>query len=167
MLPVYQTQSLPACLDSIAFIYAEPNNTNYSWYQNSSLQQFQNTDSLQINPLDLNSIYQVTYLDNLGCLDSLVISTDQHLFASEILAVYCPKDSVARIYIPNGNTISQIQWFYSGIPIADSLGGTNDSLSIFIFVNQLNVPLVFINDTLQGYYATYYLNGCKNLLIRQ
>ncbi|MGZ3867022.1 MAG: SprB repeat-containing protein, partial [Bacteroidia bacterium] len=98
MVPQYQTQSLPPCLDSLAWIHAALNDSTYTWYQNGTEISGQHNDSLLINPMNGSSNYQVTYYDNLGCLDTMIITPDRHLFETPISAVYCPKDSVATVY---------------------------------------------------------------------
>ena len=149
-LPIKEnTINLPGCIDSLFTLQAIQGAIIYRWYKNNQILLGQNSDSLVVNPLDLNSNYTVAYTEMNGCKDSIrftLKNNNNNLFKS----IHCPNDTISLLIAPNSINPESYQWYNNGVEVSAPLNGNNDSLKI---------P---VND-LGNYYVTYYVNNCKYL----
>lgn len=141
LLPVIAlniTESLPPCLDSIAFIHAPPNNILYTWYQNGVLILNESNDSLKINPVNLPSIYQVTFINASGCLDSLIIKPTMNVPPVNLATFFstptCKEGSNGALSINVNGGLGlgtyNFSWF-NGTCAGALIGNTNSISNLF------------------------------------
>ncbi len=142
----YSTVNLPLCFDTSYVIHATTPGANYNWYTNSVSIPNQ-TDTLQINPMNYSAVYNVTYFNqNAGCKDSVKYTITLSNDAS-LNAMYCPGDSVASLFAPISNP-GNYQWYKNNVAVT---GAVNDTLG--------PVPIGDISQ----YYVTYYAGTCRHL----
>ncbi|MES2763139.1 MAG: gliding motility-associated C-terminal domain-containing protein [Bacteroidota bacterium] len=139
-------ETLPACIDSLHTIHAG-NGSDYLWYQNNVIVPNQNSDSLQIDPMDLNSSYTSVYTNPQGCKDSTLF----HLSLtgrSTFSVVACPNDSIALFVSPASHDPETYQWYLNGSAV--STAGQNDSIRTSVHHSHYM-------------YVSYYTDNCKKI----
>jgi gliding motility-associated-like protein len=140
-------EQLPSCIDSTYTIHS-PTGSGYTWYQNNSPLTNQTSDSLMIDPMDLNSDYTLVYIDMLGCKDSTKFQISPANNNSTFSLVACPNDSIGLFVSPTSYNPPNYQWYLNGVAVSNS--GQNDSIKISV-------------NEAHNLFVSYYTDNCKKI----